>query len=67
MSGCKPSNRWADKKALTLNVTLTTEMNNVRRHSTQAQVHRSDSDSYESPTGEEDPEITSADYKSRNQ
>ena len=67
LSGCKPSNRWADKRELTLNVSLTTEINRAR-------THRSESDSYESTNGEEDSEVTalnntmySTEYKGRNQ
>jgi hypothetical protein len=65
--GCKPSNRWADKRELTLNLALTTEINSAR-------AHRSESDSYESTNGEEDSEVTalnntmySTEYKGRNQ
>ena len=81
LSGCKPSTRWADKRELTLNVSLTTEINKARTeinkartHNTQAQVHRSDSDSYESTNGEEDSEVTalnntmySTEYRNSNQ
>ena len=65
--GCKPSNRWADKRELTLNIALTTEMNKAR-------AHRSESDSYESTNGDEDSEVTALNnttyntgYKNRNQ
>ena len=64
--GCKPNERWAERKEHTLNVTLTTEINKIRTSSNRtdkiqtADVHRSESDTYESPTAssEEDSDIT---------
>ena len=65
-TGCKPSDRWADKRELTLNVALTTEINKIRTNSThtdniqRTEIHRSESDTFKSPNGssEQDLEIT---------
>ena len=55
MTGCKPSNRWAERREHTLRIALTTELNRANVHETRttAQIHnierpKSDSDSYDS-------------------